>query len=86
MIMVKKLMNFKKHFNSLGKYTRFFIKASLTTVFSCFAAAIACYFIKDYSQNFTFFYNTAEELLVITRSSSFISLIMTMLLFRIEKQ
>ncbi|MBR2876864.1 MAG: hypothetical protein IKC01_06985 [Clostridia bacterium] len=84
--MIKKFMDAKHIFNSLGANTKFFVRVTLTTVITCFFAAIICFIMKDNSQNYTFFYNVAEELLIVTRSCSFLGLFMLYLFLKIEKR
>ena len=66
--MLNKISAIKNKYNLLGKYTKLVIKISLIFVITCLFASLTCFILKDFTNNYIFFYRVSEELLIASRS------------------
>ncbi len=78
------LKNVINNYTSLGKYTKIIIKLSAVFVFTALFFSITSYIFKDFSNQYFFFYKVAEELLIVTRSCTFLGLLFFLIFSKCE--
>jgi len=83
--MLNKISTIKSKYNLLGKYTKFVIKISLIFVLTCLIISFACFILKDFTNNYIFFYRVSEELLLATRSCLGLGLIFSIIGIKTEQ-
>ncbi len=73
--MFNKVIDIKDKYNKLSTPLKILIKISLTFIFTCLIASFTCFILKDFSNNYIFFYKLSEELLLAARSCAGLGLI-----------
>ena len=84
--MLNRISSIKNKYDLLGKYTKFVIKISLIFIVTCLIASLTCFILKDFIENYIFFYRVSEELLLAARSCFGLGLIFSIIGIKTELQ
>ena len=84
--MLNKVISLKNKYNNLGKHTKFIIKISFIFVITCLLSSFSCFILKDFTEDYIFFYRVSEELLLAARSCFGIGLIFSIIGIKTETE
>lgn len=84
--MLKKVSFIKNKYENLGKYSKLTIKLSTIFFLTCLIASLTCFILKDFTENYIFFYRVSEELLLASRSCFGLGLIFSIICIKTELQ